>query len=128
MKNSDRDRFDGRLKTASEAKQIRLERFQAAADDPVKRANRAKRDAAAVARKSERQVKATKLLQEKEEQERLKAVAVKREETQAAVRKEALEAELAEAAEQVIANAATHEAERKAERDRRYAARKNRKR
>ncbi len=67
MKNSNRDRFDGRLKSASEAKQHRLERFKAAADDPQKLARRAERDAVAAAREAERKARAIKLLREKED-------------------------------------------------------------
>ncbi|MDU9006999.1 DUF6481 family protein [Sedimentitalea todarodis] len=128
MKNSGRDRFDERLKNANQAKRNKLERFQAAADDPDRRVKRAQRDAAALARKSEQQAKATQLLLEKEERERLEAENAKRDEEQVAAREVALEAERAVTAEQAIAQKATNDAERKAERDRRYAARRNRKR
>lgn len=128
MKNSDRDRFDGRLKNASDAKKNRLERFKAATDDPERLAKRAKRDEVAAAREAARQAKAAKLLQEKEALELQQSEAAKREEEQAAVREAALEAELAQTADQAIADTNAREAERKAERDRRYAARRNRKR
>jgi hypothetical protein len=128
MKNFNGDRFDGRLKTASEAKQLRLERFKAAVDDPEKLAKRAERHAVAAAREAQRKARATKLLREKEDLERQQAQAAEREAAQAAARKAGLEAERAEAAEREIAQEAAREAERKAERDRRYAARRNRKR
>jgi hypothetical protein len=128
MKNSNRDRFDGRLKTASEAKQHRLERFKAAADDPEKQARRAERDAVAAAREAERKARAIKLLREKEDIERQQAEAAEREVAQAAAREAGLEAKLAETADREIAQKAAREAERQTERDRRYAARRNRKR
>ena len=128
MKNSNRDRFDGRLKSASEAKQHRLERFKAAADDPQKLARRAERDAVAAAREAERKARAIKLLREKEDLERQQAEAAEREAVKAAAREAGLEAELAETTDREIAQAATRKAERKAERDRRYAERRNRKR
>jgi hypothetical protein len=61
MKNSIGDRFDGRLKTASEAKQQRIERFKAAADDPEKLARRAERHAVAASLEAERKIKFMKL-------------------------------------------------------------------
>ncbi|WP_138924002.1 DUF6481 family protein [Sulfitobacter sp. BSw21498] len=128
MKKTDLDRFDGRLKNASEAKQNKLERFKAAAVDPERLAKNAQRDEAAAARKSARQAKATKLLQEKEARERQQAEIAKREEEQAEVHEAALKTELSETVEQALAQPETREAERKAERDRRYAARRNRKR
>jgi len=128
MKNSNGDSFGGRLKTASEAKQNRLERFKAAADDPEKLAKRAERHAVAAAREAQRKAKATKLLQEREELERQQAEAAEREAAQAAEREAALEVERAETAEREIAEYVAREAEHKAERDRRYAARRNRKR
>lgn len=106
MKIFSRDRFDGRLKTASEAKRHRLERFKAAADDPEKLAKRAERHAVAAARETQRKVTASNLLREKEDIERQQVLA----------------------AETEIMREAAQEAERKAERDRRYAARRNRKR
>ena len=128
MKNSNGDRFDGRLKAAAEAKQRRLEQFKAAADDPEKQAKRAERHAATAARETQRKARATKLLREKEDLERQLAEAAEREVTQAAAREAGLETERAEAAEREIAQEAAREAERKAERDRRYAERRNRKR
>lgn len=124
MKNSDRDRLDGRIKSASEAKQSKLERFKAAAHDPERQARRAKRDEAAVVRKAKQEAKAANLLKEKEELGRQKIEDAKLEQEQAAVR----EAALVETAEQAVAQTAARAAERKAERDRRYAARQNRKR
>ncbi len=128
MKSSNGDRFDGRLKTASEAKQQRLERFKAAADDPEKLAKRAERHAVAAAREAERKARAIKLLREKKDLERQQAEAAEREAAQAAAREAGLEAELAETTDREIAQKAAREAERKAERDRRYAERRNRKR
>lgn len=128
MKNTERDRFDGRLKNASEAKQNRLERFRAAADDPERLAGRARRDEVAAAREAKQRAKSAKLLQEKEDLERQQSEDARREAEQASLREAAIKAELAETADQVIAKTAAREAERKAERDRRYAARRNRKR
>ena len=128
MKNSNGDRFDGRLKTASEAKQHRLERFKAAADGPEKLAKRAERQAVAAAREAQGKARATKLLRAKEDLERQQSEVAEREAAQAAVQKAGLEAERAKVAEGEIAREAAREAERKADRDRRYAARRNRKR
>jgi phosphatidylinositol kinase/protein kinase (PI-3 family) len=127
MKNSNQDRFPDRLKTASEAKKNRLERFQAAADDPERLAERARKVQLAAVRELKRQAQATKLLQEKETLERQLSENAKHEAEQAAIREEALNVELAETADQADVQNAAREAERKAERDRRYAARRNRK-
>jgi hypothetical protein len=127
MKNSDRDRFDGRLMNASQAKRNKLEQFKAAANDPKRLAERARRDELAAAREVVRQAKAAKQLQEKEDRERLKAEEAKQVDEKAAVKKMALAAGLAMAVDQVAAKTKAREAERKAERDRRYAARQNRK-
>ena len=128
MKHSDRDRFDGRLKTASEANQSRLERFQAAANDPERLAKRAMREEANAARIEERQAKAAKLLQQKEDRERQHSQAAKRAEEQAMLHAAELEAETLMTADQMMVQTTARDAERKAERDRRYAARRNRKR
>lgn len=128
MKNSDRDRFDGRLKNASEAKQDRLKRFKASANSPEMLTKRANRDKTAAVREAKRQVKAANRLKERENLARQQAEDTRNSEEQAVVREAALEAERAEAADQAIAQNAAREAERKAERDRRYAARRNRKR
>ncbi len=128
MKNSNGDRFDGRLTTANEAKQKQLERFKVAAGDPDKLAKRAERQAVAAAREAQRKAKAAKLLQEKEDLERQQAEAAEREAAQITAREIELEAERAGAAEREITQEAAAEAARKAERDRRYAARRNRKR
>lgn len=127
MKKSNQDRFPDRLKTASEAKQNKLERFQAAADDPERLAERARKGKLAAIREVKRQAQATKLLQEKDALERQQSEDAKREAEQATLREVALNAELAETAGQAAAQTAAREAERKAERDRRYAARRNRK-
>ncbi len=128
MKNSERDRFDVRLKNATQAKQNMLERFQVAADDPERQAKRARRDEVADAREAKRQSKAAQLLKEREELEQQQIEDAKRAKEQAAEREVALELERAETAERVSARAKALEAERKAERDRRYAARRSRKR
>jgi hypothetical protein len=120
MKKSNQDRFPDRLKTASEAKQNKLARFQAAALDPDRLAERAKKAELAATREVKRQAEATKQRQQKEAQQSEDA---KREAEQANLRELALKAELIETADQALAD----EAERKAERDRRYAARRNRK-
>ena len=123
MKKSNHDHFPDRLKTASEAKQNRLERFQAAAIAPERLAERSRKVELAATREVKRQVQATKRLQEREALEGQQSEDVKRKAEQASLREVALKAELAETAVQ----AAAHEAERKADRDRRYAARRNRK-
>lgn len=128
MKNSIGDRFDGRLKTASEAKQQRLERFKAAADDPERLAKRAERQEVAAGLEAARKNKATKLLQGKADVERQQAEAAERQGVQTLARDAELEIEQAEAVDREIKQNAVREAERKAERDRRYAARRNRKR
>jgi hypothetical protein len=119
MKKSNQDRFPDRLKTASEAKKNRLERFQAAADDPERLAERARKVQLAAVREVKRQAQATKLLQEKETLERQLSENAKHEAEQASI--------LAKTADQADVQNAAREVERKAERDRRYAARRNRK-
>ncbi|MEP3334044.1 DUF6481 family protein [Sedimentitalea sp.] len=128
MKNSNGDRFDGRLKTASQAKQKQLERFTVAANDPEKLAKRAERDAVGAAREAQRKAKAAKLMREKKDLERQQAEAAEHEAAQTKAREAELDAEGVEAAEREIAQEAADQAARKAERDRRYAARRNRKR
>lgn len=124
MQNSERDPFDGRLKTASQAKQKQLERFKVAAIDPVQMAKRAQRHAEAAAREAQRKAEAAPLLQEKESLERQDAEAADNEASRTTAGDEEPQAKRAKAADPEI----TREAERKAERDRRYAARRNRKR
>jgi hypothetical protein len=128
MKNSIGDRFDGRLKTASEAKQQRLERFKAAADDPEKLARRAERHEVAASLEAERKVKSMKLKQENDDVERQRAEIAERQGVQTLARDAKIKTERAEAVFQEIEQNAVQEADRKAERDRRYAARRNRKR
>jgi hypothetical protein len=128
MKNPTGDRFDGRLKTASQAKQKQLEQFKVAADDPKMLAKRAERLAIAEAREVKRKAKAAKLMQEQENLKLQKAEADKHEAIQAAARDAEVEAERVEATENAVPREVKGEAERKAERDRRYAARRNRKR
>ena len=118
MKKSNQDRFPDRLKTASEAKKNRLERFQAAADDPERLAERARKVQLAAVREVKRQAQAL---------ERQLSENAKHEAEQASIREEALNAELAKTADQADVQNAAREVERKAERDRRYAARRNRK-
>ena len=128
MKNPIGDRFDGRLKTASEAKQQKLEQFKAAANDPEKLAKRAERQALAAAREAKQKLKALEQMREKEASDLRKAQAAERDAAQAVERKAGLETELAATADREIEQNAAREAERKAERDRKYAARRNRKR
>jgi hypothetical protein len=128
MKNSIGDRFDGRLKTASEAKQQRIERFKAAADDPEKLARRAERHAVAASLEAERKIKFMKLQQKNDDVERERAEIAERQGAETLARDAELETERAEAVVQEIEQNAVQEADRKAERDRRYAARRNRKR
>jgi hypothetical protein len=128
MKNSIGDRFDGRLKTASEAKQQRLERFKAAADDPEKLARRAERHAVAASLEAERKIKLIKLQQKNDDVERQRVEIAERQGAETLARDAELETERAEAVVQEIEQNAVQEADRKAERDRRYAARRNRKR
>ena len=113
MKKSFGGSLDERRNSAAESKLKLLERFKLAskADDPKRLAKRAEREAIAAARAVRQEANAKKLILEKAE-----AAARKLVETAAR------EAELIRQAEQALAD----EAERKAERDRRYAARKNR--
>lgn len=128
MKNPNGDRFDGRLKAASEAKKKQLEQFKVAADDPKLLAKRAKMQEVAAARDVKHKAKAEKLLKEKEALALQEAEAAELKAAQDALRKTEVEAEKAKAAEQEVTKDVTSEAARKAERDRRYAARRNRKR
>jgi hypothetical protein len=114
MKNSIGDRFDGRLKTAS--------------DDPEKLARRAARHEVAASLEAERKVKSMKLKQKNDDLERQRTEIAERQGVQTLARDAKLETERAEAVVQEIEQNALQEADRKAERDRRYAARRNRKR
>ena len=113
MKKSFGGSLEERRNSAAESKLKLLERFKSAskADNPKRLAKRAEREAIAAAREVRREANAKKLIQEK-------AKAAARELAEAA----AHEAELTRQADQAVAE----EAERKAERDRRYAARKKR--
>ena len=115
MRKSFGGSFEERRISAAESKQKLLERFKSAskADDPARLAKRAEREAIAAARETRREANAKKLIQDRAE-------AAARELAETAAR----EAELIRQADQAVAD----EAERKAERDRRYAARKKRKR
>ena len=111
--------FSERRKTALEAKKQLLEKLKNAPkpDDPEMVAKRAERAAIAAARE-ERRAERERLA--REEAERLKAEAA----AQAEAERLRKEAEEREEADRLIAE----EAAKKAERDRRYAARKMRKR
>jgi hypothetical protein len=111
-----------RRSAAMEAKKLLLKKFESApkADDPEVIAKRAKREAIAAAREAR-----------KAERERLAKVEEERKQAQAQALAEAAAAEaeaLAAEAKNRIARVVLDEAERKAERDRRYAARKARQR
>ena len=118
--------FAERRQTAAEAKKALLERFKAkpAADDPAMLARQAERKAIAEAREK-RAAEREKLRREKAEAE-----ARERAEREAAAEAAArAEAEAKEQAEKdMIARLLADEAERKAKRDARYAARKARQR
>jgi Family of unknown function (DUF6481) len=114
-----------RLSTAADAKRAMLERFRAkpAADDPAviereeaRKALAAARDARAAERKTAKEAEAARLAAEQTEREAEAA----RQADDAAVREATLKAEHEE-------REAALEAERKAARDARYAARKKRK-
>lgn len=117
MKNFNGDRFDGRLKAASEAKKKQLSQFKVAEVDPEKVAKRAAKQALAATREAERKAKAEKLMQEKD--------ALAQQQAEVAEREKALEVE--DTSRDFLQKAASA-ADKKAERDRRYAARQNRKR
>ena len=107
--------FSDRQKTANEARKTLLERFKAqpGPEDPGVRARAAERAAVAEAREQARIAREARKLEEK----RLAELAAAEE-----------AARLVREAEEAIQAAATLEAERKAARDARYAARKKRKR
>ena len=111
--------LEERRKAAADAKLLLLKKFKAAPkpNDPEMLAKRAEREAIATAREA-RQAERERV--KREEAERKKAAAAEREAATAAER----EAELKKQADSAVAD----EAARKAERDRRYAARKARKR
>lgn len=116
--------FADRRQSADEAKKALLEKFKArpAADDPAVQARAAERKAIAEAREKRET--------ERREQKRLKAEQEARERTereQAAELAARTEAQAKEQAEQdMVARLLADEAERKAKRDARYAARKAR--
>ena len=128
MKNISGDRFDRRLNTGSQAKQRQLERFKEAAADPETLAKRAERQVATEARVRQREAKAAELLKEKEEAKRQKAEAAALDAAKAMAPEVEPGAEGANTAKPKLALVKASEAELKAERDRRYAARRNRKR
>ena len=111
--------MEERRKTAAEAKLRLLKKFRAAPkpDDPEMLAKRAERVAIAAAREA-RHAERERVKQEKADRQKVEAA--ERKAAEAAAREAGLEKQ----AESLVAS----EAERKAERDRRYAARKARKR
>jgi hypothetical protein len=118
--------FAERRKAAAEAKKLLLKKFETAprADDPEMVAKRLEREAIAAAREL-RRAEREQLKQEARERQLAEAAA----QTEAATAAERQEAEAREAAaKDRIARVIADEAERKAERDRRYAARKARQR
>jgi hypothetical protein len=106
-----------RLARATKARQAALEKFKARppADDPAVVARAAERKAVAEAREARAQERAA--IKAKEGEERAAREAIEKVEREARERREAIE--------KVIRDA-TEAAERKADRDRRYAARKAR--
>ena len=125
MKPSKDDSFAERRKAAAEAKLHLLKKFQSAPkpDDPEMVAKRGEREAIAAAR-AERQAERARLKQLEQERLQAEAEARAREaEAQARAEAEAREAEK----KNLVARLLADEAARKAERDRRYAARKARK-
>ena len=118
--------FADRRKAAAEAKKLLLKKFEAAPkpDDPEMQAKLAERKANADAREA-RRAERDRLKQEEHERQLAEAAAL----TEAANAEARAEAEAREAiARDRIARVVADEAERKAERDRRYAARKARQR
>ena len=115
MKKSIGGSFNERRASAAETKKKLLEQYKSAtkADNPERLARIAEREAIAVARVARKEAKAQQIKQDA-------ADAAARELAEAEERA----AELKRQGDQAVAE----EAERKAERDRRYAARKNRKR
>lgn len=124
MRHASDNGFADRRKAAAEAKQQLLKKFASApkADDPELAAKLAERQANAAARELRRAEK-DRLKQEENERQLAEAAAL----TAAADAEARAEAEQREeAARNRIARVVSDEAERKAERDRRYAARKAR--
>ncbi|HEV7415384.1 DUF6481 family protein [Tianweitania sediminis] len=123
--------FNDRQKAANEAKKAMLERFKAkpAEDDPAVQARKAERQAIVEARAKREEEKA-RLKQEREAQEAAERAAREAAEAEAQrlaeeeAQREALAK--AEAEKDQIARLLADEAERKAKRDARYAARKAR--
>ncbi|MGO4567939.1 DUF6481 family protein [Rhizobium sp. 2YAF20] len=126
MRHVNDNGFAERRKAAAEAKKLLLKKFETApkADDPEMVAKRLEREAIAAAREL-RRAEREQLKQEARERQLAEAAA----QTEAATAAERQEAEAREAAaKDRIARVIADEAERKAERDRRYAARKARQR
>lgn len=125
--------FSERRKSADEAKLRLLKKFQAAPkpDDPIMVAKRAERAAIVTARDDRRAERARVKRQEAERQAAEAAALVEAEakakaEAEAKVRAE--EEERKESQKRLVAQVIANEAERKAKRDQRYAARKARQR
>ncbi|PZM10736.1 DUF6481 family protein [Rhizobium tubonense] len=126
MRHVNDNGFAERRKAAAEAKKLLLKKFETApkADDPEMVAKRAEREAISAAREL-RRAERERLKQEANERQLAEAAAL----TEAATAAERADAEAREsAAKDRIARVIADEAERKAERDRRYAARKARQR
>ncbi len=131
MKQSIVAGFSDRRKSAAEAKQELLKKFKSApkADDPEMIAKRQEREAIAAARE-ERRAERMRIKKEEEDRRKAEAAAVAeaearaKEEAEAALRAEAEEREAAK--KKLIQSVVASEEERKAERDRKDAARKAR--
>jgi hypothetical protein len=126
MSHHDRDGFVDRRRNATEAKRRLLRSFEMApkADDPDVVARRCEREATSKARE-ERRAKRERLRQEEHERQ-LSEAAARAEAAQAEATAELAARDAAE--KDRIARVISDQAERKAERDRRYAARKARQR
>lgn len=127
MKNSNGNSLDGRIKDASQAKRDQLERFKKAAQDPERLAAIAQKKAEAAVRETQRLAKAAELKKQQEEQARIKSEADARDAEAAAAKEAELIEERKNTADKIIDQDQATEAEKKAERDRRYQARRNRK-
>ncbi len=133
MKHQKENGFADRRKSSAEAKMRLLEKFESAPkpDDPVMLAKRAELAAISVARE-ERRAERERLKQEISDCQKAEAAALKDAEAKAIAEADAklkAEAEAAkESQKKLVELVIANEAVRKAERDRRYAARKARQR
>ncbi len=126
LKNTAHPTFADRAQHAAEAKKKLLEKFKTAPklDDPELAAKRAEREAIAKAREARRIER-----ERVKEETKARKAAERAEREAAAIAAEAAEAAAREAEEQLeLERHIAEEAAKKAERDARYAARKNRKR